>query len=117
MRILLAGHPPILNELLEAGLGHLGHVEFVVSDAIPVDVVIRTILEPGECSTLDAQAYGLVSGGTVVTLDASQNVLRVWPDGPGGVEERVLPSRMERLIDVLRALGRDGPDGQSSQSV
>jgi hypothetical protein len=117
MRVLLAGRPPILNELLAAALGHLGHLEFVVDDAIPVDVVLRTILEPDECLTFDVATYGLVSGGTVVTLDAVQNVLRVWPDGPGGVGERILPGRMERLIDVLCALGGAGPNDLYSQSA
>ena len=117
MRVLLAGRPPILNELLAAALDHLGQLEFVISDAIPVDVVLRTILEPNDCATLDVQAYGLVSGGTVVTLDAVQNVLRVWPDGPGGVGERILPGRMERLIDVLCSLSGDRPPEQYSQSA
>ena len=115
MRVLLVGHPPILNELLAAALGHLSHLEFVDSDAIPVDVVLRTILEPDECPTFDVKTYGLVTGGTVITLDAVQNVLRVWPDGPGGVGERILPGHMERLIDVLCALGGAGPDDLFSQ--
>ncbi len=110
MRVRLAGRPPLLNELLAAALGHLDHLEFVESDGVPVDVVLRTILEPDECPTFDVETYGLVRGGTIVTFDAVENVLRVWPAGPGEVGERIMPGRLERLIDVLRALGGAGPD-------